>query len=481
MLDHIELTIATLHGAPAEIDMPTFQAFANRFQGSIIRPGDADYEEARHVWNGMIDKRPALIARCRDAMDVIAAVNFASTHHLLVAVRGGGHNVAGNATCDGGLVIDLSPMRRVQVDPAARIARVEAGANWGDVDRATQPFGLAVPGGVVSDTGVAGLTLSGGMGWLRRAYGLTIDSLRSVDVVTASGQFLRANEQENADLFWAIRGSGGNFGIVTAFEYRLHPVGPEVMMLNVMYPVDQARAVLRAWRDFTASAPDEATSDAVIWAIPPAPPFPEELHHRHFVGLLGVYSGAIEAGRQVFQPLRELGTPLLDGSGPMHYTALQAMFDPFFPRRIQQYYWKALYLNNASDTMLDHYIAWAVQRPSPACVMPLRHLGGAISRVGAAATAFGDRSAPFLLSIDATWSRPAEAEQHILWARAVWQDMLAFSNGGMYFNFPGFLEEGEELVRHTYHATYDRLAALKDIYDPSNLFRMNQNIRPTGG
>lgn len=468
-------------GARADIEEATIQAFRNRLQGELLRPGDAGYEAARHVWNGMIDKRPALIARCTGAADVIDAVHFAREHNLRVAVRGGGHNVAGLAVCDGGLVIDLSPMKGIQVDPEARIARAQAGVTWGELDRETQVFGLATPGGVVSTTGIAGLTLSGGLSWQRRKHGMSIDNLLSADVVTADGRFLRASATEHPDLFWAIRGGGGNFGVVTAFEYRLHALGPEVMFLACLYPLERIREVMTAWRDFVATAPDEVTVDGLVWGIPAHPALPKNVHGQQVAGVGGMYAGPAEEGKRVLQPLRELGTPVLDLSGIMPYTAAQRAYDPFFPEGELRYYWKSIYLESMSNEVIDMIATGAAERPSSRTLLSIRHLQGAISRVPADATAFGDRSAPFLLSIDTTWEEAEESAANVAWTRQFWSEMQRFSQGGMYFNFPGFLEEGEDLLRASYGTNYDRLARLKAKYDPMNLLRMNQNIKPAEG
>lgn len=471
-------TIATTHDTNIVLDETAVQAFKTRLRGELLRPGDAAYEQARRVWNGMIDRRPALIARCQGVADVIAAVNFARTNHLPVAVRGGGHNVAGSATCDDGLVIDLSRMKGIQVDPKARTARAEPGVNWGELDRATQVFGLVTPGGEVSITGIAGLTLGGGYGWTRRKYGLSCDNLVSVDIVTADGQFLTASETENAELFWGLRGGGGNFGIVTSFEYRLHELGPEVMAAMVFYPLEQAGELLRAWRAFAAQVPDEVTLNCEIWGIPADPELPEELHGRPVIIFDGMYAGPVDEGVRALQPLREFATPLLDLSGPASYTAVQSAFDAFVPDGLL-YYWKSIYLESLSDAAIDAIAARALARPSPRTLLVTRQLGGAISRVAEDATAIGNRSAPYMLSIDATWEDPQDTERHIAWTRDFWSEMQAYSNGGVYLNFPGLVEEGKDLVRAGHGANYERLVALKNRYDPDNLFRFNQNIKPT--
>lgn len=466
------------YATPTAIDESTIQTFRERLRGPAIGSGDDAYESARRVWNGLIDVRPSLIVRCTGVADVIEAVSFAREHKLLLAVRGGGHNVAGLGVCDSGLVLDLSPMNGVQVDPEGHTVRAQAGVTWGELDRETQVFGLATPGGVVSTTGIAGLTLSGGYSWQRRKHGMSIDNLLSADLVTADGRFLRASETENPDLFWALRGGGGNFGVVTAFEYRLHPLGPEVMFLACLYPLEQIRTVMVAWRDFIATAPDEATVDVLVWSIPAHPAFPEALHGQPVIGIAGMYAGSAGEGERLFEPLRALAVPLLDMSGSMPYTAVQGAFDPFFPPHALRYYWKSAYLDSMSDEIIDSFAGWAEKRSSPRTVLSLRHLEGAIRRVAADATAFGERSAPFLLSIDTTWESAGEDGPHIAWTRDVWSDMQRFSRGAMYFNFPGFLEEGESLLRDSYGANYERLVRLKRQYDPTNLFRVNQNIPP---
>ena len=456
----------------------TTKEHKSRLRGELLCPGDDSYEEARIIHNGMINKRPALIVRCTGAADVIDAVNFASDNNLLVAVRGGGHSVAGSCICNGGIMIDLSLLRGVQVDPTARIARVQGGATLGDLDRETQAFGLAAPVGTVSTTGVAGLTLGGGFGWLRAKHGLTIDNLLSVDIVTANGQFRRASESENSDLFWAVRGGGGNFGIVTSFEFRLHPVGPIVMFCGPMYPAERSSEVMRSWRDFMASAPDEFTSELLFWIIPAGPHFPPEIHGKPVVIPAGVYAGSVEEGKRFVQPLRKLGTPILDLSGPKPFTAVQSSFDPFFQKGEVLHYWKSLYLDSLSDDVIDTLVAAFADHPPSRALFILQDLRGASTRVAPDATAFGDRSAPYLLELNSSWTDPQESERNIAWTRQLWADMRRFSSGGLYLNMVGFGEEGEDLVRKTYGNNYDRLRDLKKKYDPKNLFHLNQNIKP---
>jgi FAD/FMN-containing dehydrogenase len=446
-------------------------------RGTVLRPGDAEYDAARLVRNGLIDRRPALIVRCAGTADVAAAVAFARDHDLVLSVRGGGHNVAGSAVNNGGMVIDLSAMRGVRVDPSARTVRVQGGATWGDVDPATQEFGLATPGGNVSSTGVGGLTLGGGMGHLRRKYGLSIDNLLAVEIVTADGQVRTASGMENPDLFWAVRGGGGNFGVVTAFEFRLHPVGPLVTLCAPVYALEDGPAVLPAWRDFMATAPEEISSVALVWGVPAVEAFPPELHNKPVVILPTIHCGSIEEGERATRPLRELATPVLDLSQPMPYAAAQSGFDAFFPKG-WLYYWKSLFLDGLGERELGAILDYAADRPTPQSLMAIWHQGGAMSRVGGEETAFGRRDAPFLLSFDTTWTDPGQTERSIAWTRAAWSTMHRFSSGQPYLNFGGFGEEKEALVRAAYGTNYGRLAAIKARYDPTNLFRMNQNIPP---
>jgi FAD/FMN-containing dehydrogenase len=446
--------------------------------GELIQPGDAKYDEARLVWNGMIDRYPALIARCANTQDVVASVNFAREHALPLAVRGGGHNAAGNATCDGGLVIDLSTMRSVQVDPHARIARAQGGALLADLDAATQVYGLATPTGVVSATGIAGLTLSGGFGYLRRKHGLSCDNLVGAEVVLASGEVVRASESENSELLWALKGGGGNFGVVTTFEYQLHPVGPEVLFLLVMYPAEAAATAAAAWRDIVETAPDELSCNSFFFTIPAAPIYPPELHGRKVFGLFGMWSGDIAEGHDVIAPLRTLAEPLIDATSPMPYTVAQSIFDESYPPHVHQRYWKSIYLNDLSEEAIATIAEWSAQAPSPMSLVDIWAMGGAASRVPADATAFGSREAPYWLVFNTTWVDSADAEVNIAWTRAFWEAMRPFSNGAVYLNFPGLGEEGEQMVRASLGGNYERLARIKAAYDPANLFRLNQNIKP---
>jgi FAD/FMN-containing dehydrogenase len=472
-----DLRIITTTGTDSVLDDAAIEAFKSSLRGELLKPGDIGYEEARRIWNGMIDKRPALIARCVGVADVIASVNFAREHELLMAVRGGGHNVAGTAVADGGLVVDLSPMKGIRVDLSAQTVRAEGGVTLGELDHETQAYGLATPLGVVSETGIAGLTLNGGLGWLRRKYGLSSDNLVSADVVTADGRFLTASETENPDLFWGIRGGGGNFGIATSFEYRLYPVSPEVMVCFVLYPGERAKEVLGFCDEYVAQAPEEVSPLAFLGRVPEVELFPEEWHGKPYAAILALYAGELEEGARVLQPLRDLGDPIADLSSPMPYVEAQKILDEDYPNG-WRYYWKSQNVNSLGDEVVERLMAHAEDAPSDHSTIDVWYQGGAMGRVGAEETAFGDRSVPYLLGIEANWEEPQDDETNVAWARNCVADMRRFSDGGNYLNFPGFLEEGQDLIRDAYGENYERLVALKNEYDPANLFRMNQNIKP---
>lgn len=473
-----DLKVTTKMATSANLSGGTVEEFKSSFRGEVLCAGDGDYDSVRIIWNGMHDKRPALIARCTGVADVIDAVNFSRKNNLLVAVRGGGHNVAGSASCDGGIMIDLSVMKGIRVNQKACTVHAQGGATWGDLDRETQVFGLAAPGGVVSTTGIAGLTLGGGLGWLRRKHGLSIDNLLSVDIVTADGGFHTASEDENADLFWAIRGGGGNFGVVTSFEFRLHPVGPMVTLCAPWYPVEMAKTLLPAWQEFMNTAPEELSSNALFWTVPSSPNFPPETHGKRVIIFAAVYVGAIEDGERITKPLRELATPLIDLSGPVPWTAVQSAFDPFFPKKVQLYYFKSRYLNNLNEATIDTIIPPASNPPAPMVLIAIWHYGGAMSRISDEATAFTGRNAPLLFSVDAIWDDPKDTEKVVTYSRNFLKALEPYSTGGMYVNFAGLGEEGEALVKSAYGANYEKLAALKHKYDPTNLFHLNQNIKP---
>ena len=473
------LQALTLAGDQLVLEETTIRDFERNLKGSLLLPSHDGYDEGRSVWNGMIDHRPACIVRCAGRDDVITTVNFARDNGLLVSVRGGGHNVAGNAVCDGGLVIDLSDMKGVLVDSANQTVRAEGGVTIGDLDQATQAYGLAVPMGVVTETGIAGLTLGGGLGWLRRKYGLSSDNLISADVVTADGEYIKASAEENSDLFWGLQGGGGNFGIVTSFEFQAYPVGPDVFVAFVIHPYENAKAVLQFYREWVVTAPDEVSSFGILWHAPEMAEIPAEYHHQPIVVLLAMYSDEPAAGERTLQSLRDFGQPLVDLSSVMPYLEFQQFFDEDYPAGEMHYYWKSRYLSSLSDEVIDRLIDINENSPSPHSTLDIWQLGGAMSRVDAAATAFGDRSAPFLLGIEANWEDPAADAANIAWARQAYRMMEPFSTGAEYLNFPGLYEEGDQMVRSSFGKNYARLVELKNKYDPTNFFQLNQNIKAT--
>lgn len=451
-----------------QLDSAAVETLGTSLRGRLIGPDHEDYDAARKVWNGMIDRKPALIARCAGAADVIQAVNFARTHDLLVSVRGGGHNVAGNAVCDDGIVVDLSSMKGIRVNPTNRTVRAEPGLTWREFDRETQAFGLATTGGFISTTGIAGLTLGGGLGWLMRSYGLACDNVLSVDLVKANGQFLTASSTENQDLFWGIRGGGGNFGVVTSFEYQLHPVGPMVLGGAVAHPLPKAKEAFQFYREYTEAAPEQLTTYAALGPSPDGVP----------VAVLATcYNGSLEKGQQIVRPLQEFGPPVADMIAPIPYTALQSMFDALYPSR-RLSYWKSSFLRELSDDAIGTMIEFFTDAPSPFSAVALEELGGVVSRVSKEDTAFGDRSAHYSLIITSEWTDPAESERNIRWARDLWKAMQPFARDAVYVNY---LDSDEQNRTEAAYGpeNYTRLLALKNKYDPTNLFRMNQNIKPT--
>jgi FAD/FMN-containing dehydrogenase len=458
--------------------MMNIEELQGTFRGRLIQPGDTDYDEERKIWNGYIDKHPALIAQCSGTADVIDAVKFARKNDIEVSVRGGGHNVAGSALVDKGMVIDLSGMRGIHVDPSRKLARVQGGATWGDLDRETQVFGLAAPGGVVSTTGVSGLTLGGGLGYLRKKHGLSCDNLHSVDIVTAEGVLLKASNSENPDLFWALRGGGGNFGIVTSFEFKLHEVGPEVMMCAIMYPVEVAEKVLSTWKEFMLASPDEISAQLLFWTIPDIDAFPEEARGKQVVAITAMYVGDPDDGEKAFEELRNIDSPVIDLSGKIPYTVANSMFDPFFPKHERYYYFKSQDLASLNRETRKFLIDGAKNRPVDSVLLAIWHYGGEMNRVGSEDTAFGSRDTTFLFSIDAIWDDYSKSEEVISWSRAFLDKAKRFSGDGMYVNFSGFGEEGEDLVQAAYGKNYDRLSKIKAEYDPDNFFHINQNIKP---
>ena len=443
-------------------------------RGELIQPGDGGYEQARKLYNGMIDKRPALIVRCVDVADVIGAVNFAREHSLTLAVRGGGHSGAGLASSDGGLVIDLSLMKGIRVDPAARTVRVEGGATWGDVDHATHPFGLATPSGFISSTGVGGLTLGGGIGYLSRTFGLTIDNVLNVDMVLADGSFVTASAEEHADLFWAVRGGGGNFGVVTSFEFKLHPIST-VYGGPMFWPIDQMADMLRFWRDFIVNAPEDINGWFGVVTVPPGPPFPEQFHMQKMCAIVWCYTGPLDQAEERFKPFRAFRTPAIDFAGPIPWPALQTMFDALYPPGLQ-WYWKADFFNELNEKAIDLHVKYGTQLPTMQSTMHIYPINGAAGRIGKNDTAFSFRDAKFAEVIVGVDPDPANNERMIAWARDYWTALHPYSAGGSYLNM--IMDEGTDTVKAAYRDNYARLAKVKATYDPGNLFHMNQNIKP---
>jgi FAD/FMN-containing dehydrogenase len=435
-------------------------------RGDLVLPDDPGYDQARKVWNGMVDKRPAAIIYCTGSDDVIAAVNFTRSRNLLVAVRAGGHNIAGGSVCDAGVVIDVSRMKRIEIDPVRRIARAQAGLNLGEFDAATQSHGLATTMGVNADTGIAGLTLGGGFGKLGRKHGLSCDNLIAAEIVTADGRLLKASAAENADLFWGIRGGGGNFGIVTTFEYRLHPVGPLLLSGSVLHAFDRARDAMRFYSAFSAEAPDELSLDAALVTGPSG---------ERLFSVSACYVGPLDEGARALKPLRDYGAPVDDRVAPVPYLQIQSAGDSNFPRG-RRYYWKAQFMREISDRAIDTLLAAYAAAPSGSRLV-LQQVGGAIARVPIAETPYVNRDALYDCFPISIWDDPADDEAHIRWARELWDAMRQFSTGGVYANNLG--EEGTDRVQAAYGENYPRLLALKNKYDPANFFRLNQNITPT--
>jgi hypothetical protein len=453
----------------------TLQAYRAQLRGTLLQPGDADYEQARKVYNAMIDKRPRLIARCADVADVIASVNFARQDKLLLAVRGGGHNGGGLGVCDDGLVIDLSAMRGIRVDPRAHTVRVEGGCRWGDVDHATHAFGMATPAGIISTTGVGGLTLGGGIGHLSRRFGLTIDNLLSVDVVLPDGRFVTANDKENEDLFWAVRGGGGNFGVVTSFEFRLHALST-VVAGPTLWPLERSAEIMKWYRDFIGKAPTELNGFFAFLTVPPGPPFPEALHLKKMCGVVWCYSGDPAQADKVLEPVRAT-QPALYGVGPMPYPMLQSAFDALYPPG-HQWYWRADFVNELPDEAIALHVEHGSRMPTMQSTMHLYPIDGAVHRVGRKDTPFIYRDAKWAAVIVGVDPDPANADRIAQWCKDYWDALHPYSAGGAYVNF--MMDEGQERVQATYRDHYPKLAALKEKYDPGNLFRVNQNIKPAG-
>lgn len=464
-------------GARLSPDGPAARAFRRDFGGTVHAPGEEGYEEARSVWNGMIDRTPGLVARCSEPGHVREAVDFVREEGHLLSVRGGGHNIAGSAVCEGGLMLDLSPMADVRVDPAARRARVGPGATLADFDREAQAHGLATPLGINSTTGVAGLTLGGGFGWLTRKHGLTVDNLTGCDVVTADGRQVRASAAENPDLFWGLRGGGGNFGVVTSFEFDLHPVGPEVLSGLIFHPVAEARSVLDGYRDAISEAPDELACWVVLRKAPPLPFLPAGLHGTGMLILALFHAGDPDEAGDDVAPLREIGTPVADVVQPHRYVEFQSLFDPLLEPGARNY-WKSHNFTGLSDGLLDTVVASAERLPSPHTEIFIGQLGGAAGRVPVEETAYPHRDADFVMNVHGRWTRPGDDSRCISWTRGVHGATAPFATGGVYSNF---VSEGEGIASSAYGPNYPRLVEVKDRWDPGNLFRMNQNVIPSAG
>jgi FAD/FMN-containing dehydrogenase len=472
----MELTIRTLSGRDVPLPNDVLEELRGALHGRLLVPASPGYDDARAIWNAMIDRRPALIVRCADADDVVTTVRFARAHSLLTSIRGGGHNIAGNAVADNALMIDLSAMRTVQVDATRRIARVDAGATLADVDRAAQAHGLATPLGINSTTGVAGLTLGGGFGWLSRRFGLSSDNLIAAEVVTASGERIRASERSHADLFWGLRGGGGNFAVVTSFEFALHPVGPTVLAGLIVHPLDDAKDVLRFYRDFAPSTPDALAVWAVLRKAPPLPFLPAEWHGKEILVLAACYSGDIADGERILEPLRKFGRPIADVIGPQPFAAWQTILDPLLTPGMRNY-WKSHDFLELSDGLIDVLVNFAGRLPDAHTEIAFAQLGGAISDRASDDSAYARRDAEYLMNVHGRWADAARDNAVVSWARALFTAAAPFATGSVYVNFLSGDEETR--VRAAYGANYDRLVALKNRYDPTNLFRVNQNIQPT--
>jgi FAD/FMN-containing dehydrogenase len=468
--------IETLAGSSRTslLDGEIVSGFKANLRGELIQPGDVRYDEARRLYNGMIDKRPALIARCADAADVQAAVNFARDQNLLLAVRGGGHNGAGLGSCDGGLVIDLSEMKGIRVDSSTGTVRVEGGCTWGDVDHAAHPYGLAVPTGFLSTTGVGGLTLGGGLGYLTRKYGLTIDNLLEVDMVLADGQFITANAVQNNDLFWAVRGGGGNFGVVTSFLFQGHPV-TTVYGGPIFWELEHASTVMRFWRDLILNGPEEINGWFGFHTVPPVAMFPEEHHLKKMAVITWCFTGSLEEAERAFQTIRQAAPAAIDFAGPIPLPVLQSLFDGLYPPGLQ-WYWNADFFTDLSEEMIDLHISHASELPTVHSTMHLYPINGAAHRVGKNETAWSYREANFAQVIVGVDPDPANNARMIQWSKNYWSALHPYSAGGAYVNM--IMDEGQERIKSAYRENYPRLAQVKARYDPDNLFRVNQNIKP---
>jgi FAD/FMN-containing dehydrogenase len=470
-----EVQFSALQGGTIALPTDILTALRPQLRGSLCLPDEPGYDEARTIWNAMIDRRPGAVVRCRGASDVMRAVRLARDNGLLVAVRGGGHNISGNAVCEGGLLIDLSPMRSVRIDPKKQTARVEPGVTLGEFDKEAQAFGLATPLGINSTTGVAGLTLGGGFGWLSRKFGFTVDNLASADVVTADGALVQASAVENPDLFWAIRGGGGNFGVVTSFEFKLHPVGPDVASGLIVHPFARARELLAGYREIAAAAPDELSVWVVLRKAPPLPFLPAEVHGREILVFAICYAGEPANAERALAPLRALGEPIADVIGVQPYAAWQTAFDPLLTPGAFNY-WKSHNFKSLSDGLLDTMVDYVGTLPTEECEIFIGQVGGASNRIGAEATAYPHRDTNFVMNVHTRWRNRDDEQTAIKWAREFFAATAPHATGGVYVNF--MPEDETERVPGAYGSNYVRLAALKAKYDPGNLFRLNQNVQP---
>jgi FAD/FMN-containing dehydrogenase len=470
-----DLNLRTLDASTKKISLDTVATLRSRLRGTVALPGEDGYDTARTIWNAMIDRRPGLVVRCLGASDVINAVKLARDENLLVAVRSGGHNIAGNAVCDGGLLIDLSLMKSVHVDPASATARVQPGATLADFDKEAQAFGLATPLGINSTTGVAGLTLGGGFGWTTRKFGLTVDNLISADVVTADAKLIRVNAKEHDDLFWALRGGGGNFGVVTSFEFNLHPLGPEVLSGLVVHPLEKAGKLLPEFRRIANEAPDELTIWVVMRKAPPLPFLPTEWHGKEVLIFAACYSGDIKEGEEAVKPLRALGRPIADVISPHPFTGWEAAFDPLLTPGARNY-WKSHDFTDLSDAAIKVILEAVRSLPSPECEVFIAHVGGAMARVPANATAWPNRDAHFIMNAHTRWREQAQDSTCIAWARQLFEATAPYASGSVYINF--MPDDENDRIEKAYGPNYQRLTEIKRRYDPNNLFRINQNIRP---
>ena len=471
------MKLRTAAGSEIELDKKQIDDFKAQVRGGVVTPGEPEYEEARSVWNAAIDRRPAMIVRCLGTQDVLAAVRFARTHRVSLSIRGGGHNIAGLAVCDDAVMLDMSRARGVWVDPAARVARAQAGCLLGDVDRETQLHGLAAPLGFVSNTGIAGLTLGGGFGYLTRRFGWTCDSVRSMDVVTADARILRASETENSDLYWALRGGGGNFGVVTSFEYELHAVGPEILGGAIAWPAEHAPRVLEQFRKLMSNAPPELTCVAALRKAPPAPWLAPAIHGKDMVAVFVCHSGPIEEGQRLIAPLKALGGTAGDVVQRRTYVSQQCLLDATQPKG-RRYYWKSEYLSGHDPELLAAAAEHASRAVSPHSAIIIFPMDGPLNRLPPGHSAVGNRDAKSLVNITASWEKPADDAANIEWARAAWRDLRRFSTGGTYVNMLTE-EEGDERIRAAYGANYERLAKAKAAWDPDNVFHVNKNVQPS--